>query len=145
MGHSLNGKRVDDILVEFLGPIDGRNHYPAFGAAVPQAQGQMFGADPATTVLLEECSTLVMIGTNNSNAIGSSPVRGGKLVFSRDPADWSAVGAPLTVAAGLLVFPLTVGTTDTPVAYRLRVSAAPAVGPAFISLAGSVELATQWN
>ena len=142
MSHSLAGRNVDEVLVEFWGPITGRNHFPALGAAAPQAQGQLTGADPATVVVLESCTTLVMVGTNNSNAIGSTPVRGGKLVLSQDPADWAAVGAPMTVAAGLLTLVLPVGTTIAPVGLRLRIDAVPA-GPD--PLVGGVDLATQWN
>lgn len=141
MSHKLAGRRVDDVLVEFLGPIEGRNHFPTLGTGTPELSGQLFAADPATTVLVEECTTILIQGTNNSNAIGSTPVRGGKVVFSQDPGDWVTIGT-LTVAA-LLVTGITptVGTPEAPVAIRLRIDAVPA-GPD--PLEGSVELVTQW-
>ena len=139
MAHSLAGRSVGDVLVEFWGPHNGRNHFPSNDAPAPQARGQLFGADAATTVLLEECTTLVIQGTNNSNAIGSFPVRGGKIVLSQDPADWATV-ATFTVAGGLILAALT--PRDDQYGLRLRISAVPASPD---PLVGSIELATEWS
>lgn len=143
MGHNLAGKRVDDIVVEILGPVTGRNHFPALGAAAPSMQVQMFGADPVTTIQVETCTTLEIRGTNNSNAIGSVPVRGGKLLFSRDAADWSPLGAPLLVASGLVVLAPPAGTTDAPIAIRARVTVVPAA--AGQESVGSFVMGTLWS
>lgn len=140
MGHSLAGRQDDDILIEIHGPQIGRNHFPALGAGAPEVRIQLFGADPATTVILEECTTLEMVGTNNSNAIGSAPVRGGKLEFSRDPGDWAAVGAAVAVADGLVV--RTPGVTTELRGLRIRIESVPASPD---PLVGSVEMATDWN
>jgi hypothetical protein len=91
MSHGLLGKDINDILVEFYGPHTGRNYFEA--AILPQLSVQLFGAYPGDSVVVEKNTTLEMIGTNNSNAIGSKPVRGGKLEPTRTPADWVAVSS----------------------------------------------------
>ncbi len=143
MGHSLAGKRVDDVLVEILGPIVGRNHWPALGAAAPALEVQLFGADPVTSVQVETCVVLEYVGTNNSNAAGSTPVRGAKLTFSRQPGDWVALGAPVLVGTGLLALAPPVATIDAPIAIRARVLA---VGPvSTVEETGTFVLGTLWG
>lgn len=139
MSHKLAGRQLDDVLVEFWGPHLGRNHFPSNDATAPQARGQLFGADAATTVVLEENTTLELIGTNNSGAIGSIPVRGAKLLPTRDPADWAVIGT-FTVVAGLVVVALT--PTADPHGLRLRISSVPASPD---PLTGGIELATEWS
>lgn len=91
MSHRLLGKNVDDILVEVYGPHTGRNYFAV--AIPPQLSVQLFGAHPGDSVVVEKNTTLEIIGTNNSNAIGSKPVRGGSLEPTRDPADWIAISS----------------------------------------------------
>lgn len=135
MSHSLLGKEVDDVLVEFLGPHTGRNYFET--TVTPQLSVRVFGADPATEVTVEQNVTLEFIGTNNSGAIGSKPVRGAKLLPTRTPGDWVAI-ATATIADGLVVVPLS--AEDFANGVRVRVSA---VGGDPVD--GSVEVATQWN
>ena len=136
MGHKLLGKDVDDILVEFYGPHVGRNHFET--TVAPQLQIQVFGADAADEVTVEKNTTLVMVGTNNSNAIGSSPVRGGKLEPSRVPANWSALGTA-TVGDGLVVIALPPEDFEHGIRVRVTTKTNGRQGD------GSVEVATQWN
>jgi len=137
MGHSLLGKDVDDILIEFYGPHTGRNYFET--TVSPQLQLQVFGADPADSVIVERNTTLIMFGTNNSNAIGSTPVRGGKLEPSRVPADWVAVGAAVTVGDGLVTRALPAEDFEHGVRVRVVTKTDGRLG------AGSVTVATQWN
>lgn len=140
MAHSLLGKDVDDILVEFYGPHIGRNYFA--DTVAPQLQIQVFGADPADEVTVEKNIELEMVGTNNSGAIGSKPVRGGKLMLTREPGDWTPVGggdATPTVADGLVVIPLVAEDFEHGIRVRVSVKALGRAGD------GSVEVATQWN
>lgn len=91
MSHWLLGKDVDDILVEFYGPHTGRNYFES--SIPPQLSVQLSGAYPGDSVVVEVNTTLEFVGTNNSNAIGSTPVRGGKMEPTRDPTDWVAVSS----------------------------------------------------
>jgi hypothetical protein len=91
MSHGLLGKDIDDILVEFYGPHTRRNYFET--TIPPQLSVQLFGAHTGDSVVVERNTTLEMIGTNNSNAIGSKPVRGGKFEPTRTPADWVAVSS----------------------------------------------------
>jgi len=136
MSHSLLGKAVDDVLAQFWGPHEGRNYFTT--TVVPQLRIQVFGSDPATSVVVEENTTLEFRGSNNSNAIGSFPVRGAKLFPTTNPADWTIIGGPVLVASGLVVVALT--ARPDPYGIRVRVSATggdPVVG--------SVVVATEWN
>lgn len=137
MSHNLLGKDVDDILVEFYGPHTGRNYFET--TVAPQLQIQVFGADAADSVIVEKNVTLEMIGTNNSGAIGSTPVRGGKLEPTRTPANWVAVGAAVLVGSGLVVKALPAEDFEHGIRVRISVKTNGRQG------AGSVELATQWN
>jgi hypothetical protein len=136
MSHSLLGKDVDDILVEFHGPHIGRNYFET--TVVPQLSIQVFGADPADEVEVQVNTTLEMAGTNNSGAIGSKPVRGGKLKATRDSGDW-AVEATVTVGDGLIVVPLSAEDFANSVRVIVTVKTLGRQGD------GSVEVATQWN
>ncbi len=139
MGHRLLGKKVDDILVEFWGPHIGRNFFEQPTTAVPpQLRIQVFGADAGTTVILEENTTLEFRATNNSGAVGSNPMRGGKLLPTRAAGDWSAIGAAVSIASVLQTRLLTARTN--PYGLRVRVTA---VGGDPVD--GSVEVATEWN
>jgi hypothetical protein len=140
MSHNLAGRQLNDVLVEFYGPLNGRSYHPVTPAALPQFTGQLFGADPATRVVLEQCTTMVIQGSNNSSAIGSTPVRGAKLVFSQNPTDWVVAGT-YSVVAGKVVTVATIGTTIVPVGVRLRISVVPAGSD---PLTGSVALISQW-
>jgi hypothetical protein len=137
MSHSLLGKDVDDILVEIYGPHTGRNYFET--TVVPQLSIQIFGADAADAVVVEKNVVLEIIGTNNSNAIGSTPVRGGKLEPTRTPANWIAIGGAVLIGSGLVVKALT--AEDFEHGIRVRVSAKTNGRQGD----GSVELATQWN
>ncbi len=137
MSHSLLGKDVDDILVEFYGPQTGRNYFET--TVVPQLSIQVFGADAGDEVIVEKNTVLEMIGTNNSNAIGSKPVRGGKLEPSRTPGDWNAIGAAVLVGDGLVVRSLPAEDFKHGIRVRIAVKTNGRVGD------GSVEVATQWS
>jgi len=137
MSHNLLGKDVDDILVEFYGPHTGRNYFAS--TVAPQLQIQVFGADAADSVIVEKNVTLEMIGTNNSGAIGSTPVRGGKLEPTRTPADWVAVGAAVLVGSGLQVRALPAESFEHGIRVRVVAKTDGRQGP------GGVEVATQWN
>jgi hypothetical protein len=136
MSHSLLGKDVDDILVEFYGPHTGRNYFEA--TVAPQLSIQVFGADAADEVTIEKNVVLEMIGTNNSNAIGSTPVRGGKLEPTRTPSDWAPLGTAL-IGSGLVVIALPAEDFEHGIRVRVTVKTDGRLGD------GSVELATQWN
>ena len=137
MGHSLLGKTVDDVLVEFYGPHTGRNYFET--TIAPQLQIQVHGADPADAVIVEKNVTLEMVGTNNSNALGSAPVRGGKLLPSREAGDWVAVGAAITVGDGLVTRALPAEDFEHGIRVRIDVKTDGRLGD------GSVSVATQWN
>ena len=137
MAHSLLGKDADDILVEFYGPHTGRNYFEV--TVAPQLQIQVFGADSADSVIVEKNVLLEMIGTNNSNAIGSKPVRGGKLEPSRTPGDWTPVGAAISIGSGLVVRALAAEDFKHGIRVRIVSKTLGRQGD------GSVEVATQWN
>jgi hypothetical protein len=137
MAHSLLGKDVDDILIEFYGPHTGRNYFE--DTVAPQLQIQVFGADAGDSVIVEKNIVLEMIGTNNSGAIGSKPVRGGKLEPTRTPGDWAAVGAAILVGSGLVVRALAAEDFEHGIRVRVVTKTLGRLGD------GSVELATQWN
>jgi hypothetical protein len=137
MSHSLLGKDVDDILVEFYGPHTGRNYFEI--TVAPQLSLQLFGADAADSVIVEKNVVLEMIGTNNSNAIGSTPVRGGKLEPTRTPTDWIAVGAAVLVGDGLVVRALPAESFEHGIRVRIVAKTLGRQGN------GGVEVATQWN
>ncbi len=137
MSHSLLNKDVDDILVEFYGPHTGRNYFAV--TVAPQLQLQVFGADPGDSVIVEKNTTLEMFGTNNSNAIGSKPVRGGKLRPTRAPADWVAVGPAVLVGSGLVIRALPAEDFEHGIRVRVLAKTLGRQGD------GSVEVATQWN
>lgn len=136
MSHSLLGKDVDDILVEFYGPHTGKNYFET--TIVPQLSIQVFGADAADEVTVEKNTVLEMIGTNNSNAVGSKPVRGGKLEPTRTPGDWAALDTAV-VGDGLVVVSLPAEDFEHGIRVRITVKTLGRQGD------GSVELATQWN
>jgi len=136
MSHSLLGKDVDDILVEFYGPHTGRNYFEA--TIAPQLSIQVFGADALDEVTVEKNVVLEMIGTNNSNSIGSKPVRGGKLEPTRTPADWGPIGTA-TVADGLVVIVLAAEDYEHGIRVRVTTKTDGRQGD------GGVEVATQWN
>lgn len=139
MGHRLLGKDVDDILVEFYGPHQNRNYHEGAPApVVPQMSIQVFGADAGDEVTVEKNTTLEFIGTNNSNAIGSTPVRGGKLEPTRDPADWVALGTA-TIGDGLVVIALPTEEQEHGIRVRITAKTNGRQGD------GSVEVATQWH
>lgn len=141
MSHSLSGKRAGDVLTEFWGPHNGRNYFVQAAAAVdPQLRFQIFGTDSGTTIIVEENTTLEFVGTNNSGAIGSSPVRGAKLLPTRAAADWTeiGVGAPYDITNGLVTLTLT--ARDNPYGIRVRVVAIGGDPER-----GSVAVATEWN
>lgn len=140
MAHSLLNKDVDDILVEFYGPHTGRNYFEV--TVVPQLQIQVFGADPLDEVTVEKNVTLEIRGTNNSGAIGSKPVRGGKLVPTRTPTAWTPIGGASstpTVADGLVTIALPAEDFAHGIRVRVSVKTLGRAGD------GSVEVATQWN
>lgn len=136
MSHSLLGKDVDDVLVEFWGPHEGRNYF--ITGVAPQLRLQVFGADAADEVTVEENTTLEIVGTNNSGAIGSSPVRGGKLLPTRAAGDWVALGTA-QVSDGLVTIALT--ARANPYGIRVRVS----TKTDGVAGDGGVEVATEWN
>ena len=145
MSHKLVGKNVDDAIIEFWGPHNGRNY---FSTATPQLRIQLFGADAATDLQVEENTTLVLKGTNNSNAMGSQPandvysheVRGAKIDVEREAGTvWAPLGGLIDVAAGLVVIALT--ARDDPYVIRVRIDALGATLP----VPGEVEIATEWN
>jgi hypothetical protein len=136
MSHSLLGKDVDDILVEFYGPQTGRNYFET--TIVPQLSIQVFGADALDEVTVEKNTTLEVIGTNNSGAIGSKPVRGGKLEPTRDPGDWGALDTAV-VGDGLVVVSLPAEDFKHGIRVRVTEKTNGRQGD------GSVEVATQWN
>ena len=137
MSHSLLGKDVNDILVEFYGPHTGRNYFES--TVVPQLSIQVFGADALDAVVVEKNTTLEMIGTNNSNAIGSTPVRGGKLEPTRTPANWVPIGGAVLIGSGLVVKALTAEDFEHGIRVRVTVKTNGRQGN------GGVEVATQWN
>jgi hypothetical protein len=136
MAHRLLGKDVDDILVEFYGPHTGRNYFET--SVVPQLSIQVFGADAADEVTVEKNDTLEIIGTNNSGAIGSKPVRGGKLEPTRTPGDWAPLGTA-EVGDGLVVIVLPAEDFEHGIRVRITVKTNGRQGD------GGVEVATQWN
>ena len=138
MGHRLLGKEVDAVLTEFWGPHIGRNYFEQPTPAVPQVRIQVFGADATTTVILEQNTTLEFRGTNNSSAVGSTPLRGGKLLPTRDSGDWAAVGAAIAVSDGLVVRTPSIEVNPNGLRVRLVVAGGDPVD-------GSVEVATEWN
>lgn len=137
MSHKLLGKDVNDILVEFYGPHTGRNYFEA--TVAPQLSIQVHGANPLDSVIVEKNVVLEMIGTNNSNAIGSTPVRGGKLEPTRVATDWIAVGAPVLVGSGLQIRALPAESFEHGIRIRVVVKTDGTLGD------GSVSVATQWN
>ena len=136
MAHSLLNKDVDDILVEFHGPHIGRNYFET--TVVPQLSIQVFGADPADEVEVQVNTTLEMAGTNNSGAIGSKPVRGGKLKATRAVADWATLDTAV-VGDGLVVVALAPEDFEHSIRVIVIVKTLGRQGD------GSVEVATQWN
>lgn len=137
MSHSLLNKDAGDVLVEFYGPHTGRNYFET--TVVPQLQIQVFGADPADSVIVEKNTTLEIVGTNNSGAIGSKPVRGGKLRPTREATEWVAVGAAVLVSSGLVIRALPAEDFEHGIRVRVVAKTLGRQGD------GSVELATQWN
>ena len=136
MAHSLLNKDVDDILVEFHGPHIGRNYFAV--AVAPQLSIQVFGADPLDEVEVQVNTTLELAGTNNSNAIGSKPVRGGKLKATRAAADWATLDTAI-VGDGLVIVPLAPEDFAHSIRVIVIVKTLGRQGD------GSVEVATQWN
>ncbi len=137
MSHSLLNKDVGDVLVEFYGPHTGRNYFA--DTVAPQLRIQVFGADPLDAVIVERNTTLEIVGTNNSGAIGSKPVRGGKLRPTRAAAQWVAVGAAVTVGSGLTIKALPAEDFEHGIRVRVTVKTLGRQGD------GGVEVATQWN
>jgi hypothetical protein len=136
MSHKLLGRNVDDVLIEFYGPHTGRNYFET--TVAPQLSVLLSSATPGDTIVIEKNTTLEMVGTNNSNAIGSTPVRGGKLMPTRTPGDWATLativaGDPLTVVA------LLAEDFEHGIRVRITVKSLGVLGP------GGVEVATQWN
>ena len=136
MAHSLLGKDVDDILIEFYGPHIGRNYFET--TIAPQLQIQVFGADAADEVTVEKNIELEIVGTNNSGAIGSKPVRGGKLMLTRTPGDWAPLGTAI-VGDGLVVIALPAEDFEHGIRVRVTTKTLGRQGD------GGVEVATQWN
>ena len=137
MSHSLLNKDVDDILVEFYGPHTGRNYFEV--TVAPQLSIQVFGADALDSVVVEKNVVLELAGTNNSNAIGSKPVRGSKLKPTRTATDWVAVGAPVLISSGLVIKALPAEDFEHGIRVRVLVKTLGRQGD------GSVAVATQWN
>lgn len=137
MAHRLLGKDVDDILVEFYGPHTGRNYFEA--TVAPQLTVQLHGADAADAVIIEKNVVLEMIGTNNSNAIGSTPVRGAKLEPTRTPGDWVTVATILGATVTPTVVALAAEDFEHGIRARISVKTDGRVGD------GSFSCATQWN
>ena len=137
MSHRLLGKDVNDILVEFYGPHNRRNYFEV--SIPPQLSVQLFGAYPGDSVVVEKNTTLEFIGTNNSNAIGSKPVRGGKLEPTRTPTDWVAVGAPVLIGSGLQLRALPAEDFKHGIRVRVVSKTLGSQGD------GGVEVATQWH
>ena len=136
MSHSLLGKDVDDVLVEFYGPHTGRNY---FSTVAPQLSIQVSGANPLDSVIVEKNTTLALMGTNNSNAIGSTPVRGGKLLPTRESGDWTPIGAAELVGDGLQIRALPAESFEHGIRVRVIVKTDGTQGN------GGVDVATQWN
>ena len=136
MGHSLLNKDVGDILVEFHGPHIGRNYFET--TVAPQLSIQVFGADPADEVEIQVNTTLEIAGTNNSGAIGSKPVRGGKLKATRTPGDWGTLDTAV-VGDGLVIVPLSAEDFANSIRVIVIAKTLGRQGD------GSVEVATQWN
>lgn len=137
MSHSLLGKDVGDVLVQFYGPHTGRNYFET--SIAPQLSIQVFGADPADEVEVQVNNTLEFRGTNNSGAIGSKPLRGAKLepTLGND-ADWSTVGSA-TVGDGLVTVALTAEDFENAIRVIVTTKTNGKLGD------GSVAVATQWN
>ena len=88
-------------------------------------------------MVVEKNTVLEMVGTNNSNAIGSTPLRGGKLMPTRTPGDWATL-ATITAGDPLTVVALPAEDFEHGIRVRVSVKSSPLDG-------GSVSVATQWN
>lgn len=130
MSHKLSGKAVDDVLVEWWGPHTDRNY---FAAAAPRLLVVLRGTG---TVIIEENTTLEIVGTNNSNAVGSVPIRGGKVLPTRDAGDWGPLATVTQASSSPTPQVVAVAASPTAKGLRARVSA---VGE------GAIEIVSDWN
>lgn len=130
MSQKLINKPLDSILLEWYGPHVGRNY---FSTVTPQLIVSLFGTGE---IVIETTTVFTIRGTNNSNAIGSVPVRGGKLFASRDPGDWSilaTIDSSTSTPAPQIV---TLTPTTTHQALRARVTGTGT---------GSVTIVSDWS
>ncbi len=134
----LIGKKAGDIIVEYLGPIVGRNYFSDGTGAVlvaPTVQIQVFG-DPAASVRLDENSDFIFLGSRASNYGSQSAIN---LEKHPDPAGWAPVGAAITGAAGLTTRAPTVLGNPDPVFLRVVV-VAPSTNPS-----AYVTISSHWS
>jgi len=116
----LLGKKVGDVVTEYLGPIVGRNYYSDGVHSVlvaPTVHIQLFG-DTTWALTLEENDQFVFRGERASNYGSQAAINLEKIP---DPTNWAAVGAAITGGTIVTRAPTVLGNPD-PVYLRLVVT-----------------------
>ncbi len=122
----LEGRALNDTLVEWIGPVTGRN-YNMVGLGTPIAPTVEIRVWGSGAVQLQSCDTAIFAapsGDQNLHTIDRLP----------NPADWVNEGAVINEASGLTV--RTVTAEDTTNFLRVIVSTAGT---------GRVEIKRVWN
>ena len=88
------GKDVGDVLIEYYGPVRGRNYNVSGAAAptVPTIHVQVFGGTGAIQV--QETQTFMIKGNAGTNMFTHDKLA--------DPATWVNIGPVITIASGLI-------------------------------------------
>lgn len=94
----LIGKAVGNTLVEFLGPIEGRNYNVAGLATANPAtlELQVFGSG---SIQVQESQTFIFKGNDGNNVFTTE--------MEADPASWANLGAAIAATDGLVTRTLT--------------------------------------
>jgi len=94
--------KVGDVLVEFYGPVTGRN-YNVSGSATPVAPVLEVEVIGNGGVQVYQSTTPVFSAPNQINAV--------MFETDADPASWTALGTPITSASGKVSLTPPIGTT----------------------------------
>ncbi len=88
----LAGKAVNDLIVEYYGPVTGRN-YNTSGAASPVAPAINVVVHGTGAVQLQESQTFKMQGNSGTNNFTHDKIA--------DPTTWVNLGTPIDASSGL--------------------------------------------
>ena len=123
----LEGKNVNDVVVEMLAPLTGRNY---FAAAAPQVEIQIVGTG---AVKLQENPDSILVGERASNIGSQGPINRERIP---DPAGWVDVVGGAVSAGTSPISPAVVARTIDQGYLRVVVTTAGT---------GEVTVITKWN